>query len=211
MRIDAYFDVIDPWSFIGKVTLQEALGEMPDAEVVLDWHPMQMLPEILASGIPRSELLKHQFESPDEAERSLEPVKQAATQAGLQMNWTAIQRVPNTLNAHRIIFWAREVGLQDTVIDAFFHAYFYHGEDLTDISRLIDLAVAAGMDRAMVEERFHSDQDVHLVKLLTKHARDIGVKTGATFVIDGKSVLHRPASKAIWLKVLAEEGLGVGT
>src|SRR6266849_3512259 len=70
---------------------------------------------------------------------------------GIAFAFDRIERTPNTLDAHRLIWLADKEGVQDTVVEAVFRAYFTDGANLTDLPTLLNLATGAGLDRSRAE------------------------------------------------------------
>ncbi len=71
---------------------------------------------------------------------------------GIEFDFAAITRRPNTLDSHRLIRWAEATGVQDDVVERLFIAYFENGEDIGDIRVLADIADICGMDGVEVAE-----------------------------------------------------------
>ena len=51
---------------------------------------------------------------------------------GLDFAFDRIERTPNTLDAHRLIWLADKEGVQDAVVEALFRAYFTEGRDISN-------------------------------------------------------------------------------
>ena len=83
-----------------------------------------------------------------------------AQAAGLKINFEAIKKTPNTLNAHRLIHWSEAKGQQSAVVAALFEAYFFEGRDLNNLDFLCDIAQSGGMDRALIERLLATDYDL---------------------------------------------------
>ena len=88
------------------------------------WLPFQMNPAMPKDGISRRDYRTKKFGS---WERSLELDAQvAATGAaeGIHFAFDRMERTPNTLDAHRLIWLADQETVQDAVMEALFRAYF---------------------------------------------------------------------------------------
>lgn len=71
---------------------------------------------------------------------------------GIEFDFAAIERSPNTLNSHRLIKWSHSGGAQDQVVEALFYAYFSEGRDIGDVATLVDIATKCDMDGELVSE-----------------------------------------------------------
>src|ERR1700679_3293864 len=87
-------------------------------------------------------------------------VAQAAANVGLPFRQDLMLRTPNTIDAHRLIWFAGRQDrsdLQDAVMEAVFRAYFIEGKDIGATEVLADCAAEAGLDRATVVAFLGSD------------------------------------------------------
>jgi predicted DsbA family dithiol-disulfide isomerase len=81
---------------------------------------------------------------------------------------------------------AQTDGLQDRVKEAFLHAYFLDGVDLTRTENLVAIATAAGLDRAKVEQCLADPRSRRAVEQEDRRARAIGVEGVPFFIFNGK-------------------------
>ena len=156
IKLDIISDPICPWCYIGKTLLDQALAERPDHPFEIAWHPFQLNPDMPADGMDRKEYLETKFGGKDGAIRAYAPVLERAEAAGLTIDFAAIPRTPNTLDAHRLIHWAGIEGRQMPVAMALFRAFFEEGRDIGDADVLSDIADSAGMDAAVVRKLLQS-------------------------------------------------------
>ena len=70
---------------------------------------------------------------------------------GIHFAFDRIGRTPNTLDAHRLVGLAEKQGVQDTVVEALFRAYFTEGRDISSRQTLLDVVAEAGLDRHRAE------------------------------------------------------------
>lgn len=131
-------------------------------------------------------------------------IDEAAKAAGLEINWEGIAVTPNTLDAHRLIHWAGLEGRQTPVVSALFRAYFREGRDIGDRGVLLDIAEAAGLDRAMVERLFESGADAADIRERDAHARARGVTGVPTFVVANQHVVPGAQPPELWAQVIEE-------
>jgi predicted DsbA family dithiol-disulfide isomerase len=114
--------------------------------------------------------------------------------------------VPNTLDAHRLIHWAGLEGRQTPVVAALFRAYWREGRDIGDRAVLLDIAAAAGLDRAMIARLLESGADAEEIRARDTHARTHGVTGVPTFVVASRHVLPGAQPPEFWDQVIAEIG-----
>ena len=150
VKLDIMSDPICPWCYIGKTHLDKALADIPDHPFVIEWHPFQLNPDMPREGMDRRAYLEGKFGGKEGAVRAYAPVVEHAEKAGLNIQFEAMKRTPNTLDAHRLIHWAGIEGKQNQVVDALFRAYFEEGRDIGNHEVLADVADGAGMDASVV-------------------------------------------------------------
>src|SRR5947209_19014769 len=119
LHIDVVSDVICPWCYIGKRRLEKAVAAIEgEYEVRVRWLPFQLNPTMAKDGISRRDYRTKKFGS---WQRSLEldaKVVAVGKEEGIHFAFDRIERTPNTLNAHRLIWLADKEGVQDGVVEA---------------------------------------------------------------------------------------------
>jgi predicted DsbA family dithiol-disulfide isomerase len=97
-------------------------------------------------------------------------------------------RTPNTLDAHRLIWFAGQNGDQDAAMEAVFKAYFIAGRDIGDHMVLTDCAVEAGLPRHAVVDFLAGDLATAQMRAADQAAREAGVSGVPAFFLDGYSL-----------------------
>lgn len=204
IKLDIMSDPICPWCYIGKAHLDKALAERPDHPFVIEWHPFQLNPDMPAGGMGRREYLEGKFGGKEAAVRAYAPVVEHAEKAGLNINFEAMQRTPNTLNAHRLIHWAGIEGRQTAAVSALFKAYFVDARDIGDPEVLADIADGIEMDAAVVAKLLKSDEDAQSIRDRDAHSRGMGINSVPTFIVANQHAVPGAQPPALWLKVIDE-------
>lgn len=204
ITLDILSDPICPWCYIGKAKLDRALAESPDHPFDIRWRPFQLNPTMPPEGMDRRAYLEAKFGGAEGADRVYGAIEEAAKAAGLTIDFAAIKRTPSTLDAHRLLRWARLEGAQGAVADGLFRAYFEQGRDISDRAVLAGIAAEAGLDRELVAALLASDADRAEVKTEDEAARGIGVTGAPTFLIGGKYVIQGAQEPDLWRRVIDE-------
>lgn len=186
MRIDVYTDPVCPWCFIGKRRLARTLAARPDQSVDLHWRPYQLNPDIPAEGIDRLSYLSLKFGSPTRGRQIHDTIARAGHSERIAFNFDAIERTPNTIDAHRLIRFAGQSGKSETLVEALFRAYFTHGEDIGDVRALGRIARQCGLDGNSVDAYLASDADTDIIRGEDLRARRMGIEGVPCYVIDGR-------------------------
>lgn len=204
VRLDIISDPICPWCYIGKANLDAAIAETGMNPFDVEWRIFQLNPEMPPEGYDRKAYLEAKFGGPEKAKAIYQRVADAAKEAGLDLDFDAIPRTPNTMDAHRLIRWSRTTGHQGAVVDALFKRYFEEGQDISDHEVLLDVAEGAGMERAVVAELLSGDADRKALAEEDIAAREMGVNGVPCFIIDGQYVLQGAQPPETWANVIRE-------
>jgi predicted DsbA family dithiol-disulfide isomerase len=206
LAIDVVSDVVCPWCYIGKKRMEQALAARPDLEVELTWRPFQLDHTIPREGIARDEYLMKKFGSAERISAIFERIREAGRAEGLAFAFEKIRKSPNTIDAHRVIRWAGEAGVQSEVKERIMRGYFMEGADLTDIGTLAALAGEAGMVADQVANWLATDEDRDAVSAEVAHAQRIGIHGVPFFILANKigvsgaqtpDVLHQAFDQAL--------------
>jgi len=184
--VDLISDVICPWCFIGKRRLEKAIASV-DMPVSVRWHPFQLNPAMPKEGISRKEYRTRKFGS---WERSLEldaKVIAVGKSEGINFAFDKIERTPNTIDAHRLIWFAGQHGCQDAVVEALFRDYFTDGRDISNRQTLIDVVSEAGLERQLAETMLSSDEGMEVTEKAAELARRHDL-TGVPFFIINNAI-----------------------
>ena len=185
--IDVVSDVVCPWCFIGKRHLEAALAGLPAAAgATVRWHPFELNPDLPAEGVDRKSYLEAKFGGPGRAAEIYARVREAGVRAGLDFDFDAIVRQPNTRDAHRLIAWAQSRGDAGPLVERLFRAYFQEGRYVGDRDTLVALAAEAGFDaeaaRAWLESGLGADEITDAEARL----RALGISGVPFFIFDGR-------------------------
>ena len=202
VKLDILSDPICPWCYIGKTNLETALAARPDHPFTIEWHPFQLNPGMPPGGMDRRTYLEDKFGGRENAVRVYARVEQAARDVGLAIDIGAIQRTPNTIDAHRMIHWAGIEGRQTAMVDALFAAYFTQGRDIGDAEVLADLADSVGMDASVVAKLLDTDADADDIRARDAHSRKMGVNAVPTFIVASQHAVPGAQPPEVWERVI---------
>jgi len=163
LAVDVISDVICPWCFIGKRRLEKAIAAHGEP-VKVRWLPFQLNPTMPKEGIGRKEYRIRKFGS---WERSMEldaVVVSVGETEGIHFAFDRIERTPNTVDVHRLIWLADQQDCQDAVVEALFRAYFTDGRDLSNRQTLNEVVAEAGLERQLAEAMLNSEEGMDAIK-----------------------------------------------
>jgi predicted DsbA family dithiol-disulfide isomerase len=186
-RIDIVSDAICPWCYIGKRHLERALAALADEGLMFSvhWNPFQLNPDMPKEGRDRAAYRAWKFGSAEKATALDQRITDAAQAVGLAFRTDLMTRTPNTIDAHRLIWFAGQNNVQDAAMEAVFKAYFINGHDIGDQAVLTDCAVEAGLVRADIASFLTGDLADREMRAADQAAREAGVSGVPSFFLDG--------------------------
>jgi predicted DsbA family dithiol-disulfide isomerase len=214
MQIDVISDTVCPWCFIGKRRLARAMEQRPAIAFDVKWRPYRLDPTVPKAGMDRQAYMRAKFG--DDPMKIVEMHKLIAAEGakdGIEFDFAAITRRPDTLDSHRLIRWSEAIGVQDEVVERLFIAYFENGDDIGDIRVLADIADICGMDGVEAARMLESDTDIALVEREDQIAHEMGVTGVPAMIFGGKLALSGAREPELLLSVIdrvAEMSAGQG-
>lgn len=186
MHIDLFSDTVCPWCRIGKRHLELALAEWGGAEpVTIRYRSFFLDPTIPPEGRDfRAHMLAKGGGRMTLADFFTAPRERGAA-VGLDFNFEAIRRAPNTLLSHRLVYLAPEAR-RGAVLDALYEAYFVRGEDIGALETLAVVAGRAGLDGATVVAQLATDAGTAEVLADVEFARQVGIRGVPFFIFNDR-------------------------
>lgn len=205
VTIDVVSDVVCPWCYIGKRRLEKAIDQLKDTlEVEVHYHAFELNPNTPQNGYDQKEYLAEKFGGEERYQQLTDNVSSVAAQEGLHFNYAIQGKSPNTLDAHRVIWYAGKEGKQLPVVEAMFKAYFEQGVDMTKQENLVTIAAANGLDADKVKELLATD----LGKQEVREREVVNGKQGITgvpfYIINNKYAISGAQPTEAFLEALPD-------
>jgi predicted DsbA family dithiol-disulfide isomerase len=191
VRIDIWSDVICPWCFLGKRRFDaavEQLGGLPGVDV--RWRAYQLDPTATfePGDLRRSIEAKY---GPGAFDRMHARLVGLGLNEGIDYQFDIAKRV-NTFDAHRLSAWAAAehgVGVQATLVERLFRAYFQEGANVADHATLVALVGEVGLDPRAAADVLAGEAYADEVRDDLDQARERGLTGVPAFVIDDEFVI----------------------
>lgn len=183
LKIDIVSDHVCPWCYIGKRRLERALAQRPEVIAQIRWLPFQLSPDMPPEGRDRLEHYESIFGG-DRARQIIDSMRETGAAEGLDFQTRPGARSPNTMAAHRLMYWAAELDQVDQteLAEKLFAAHHVDCDDIGDPEVLARLAGEVGMDADEIRARLDTEADQDEVQAMMEQARQMGV-TGVPFFI----------------------------
>ncbi|SOE26779.1 DsbA family oxidoreductase [Streptomyces sp. OK228] len=190
MRVEIWSDIACPWCYVGKTRFEKALDAFPHRDEVEVVHRSFELDPGRAKGDiqPVLKMLTKKYGmSEAQAQAGEENLGAQAAAEGLAYR-TRDRDHGNTFDMHRLLHFAKERGRQDELIGLLYKANFAEERTVfNDDERLVELAVAAGLDadasrEVLADPKAYADE----VRADEREAAELGANGVPFFVLDRK-------------------------
>ncbi|SDK62201.1 Predicted dithiol-disulfide isomerase, DsbA family [Glycomyces sambucus] len=205
LRVDVWSDIACPWCYVGKARFDKAVEELSGKVAVEVRHRSFELDPNRAPGevdavVPM--IAKKYGISPAQAQANEYKLGELAKIEGLEYR-TEGRDHGNTFDLHRLLHLASDRGLEAQVWQAFYAANFADEASIFERSRVIEVAVAAGLDESEVvavlddPERYRE-----AVRADEAEAAALGANGVPFFVIDEKYGVSGAQPTALFAEML---------
>jgi predicted DsbA family dithiol-disulfide isomerase len=201
VNIEVWYDVVCPWCYLGKRRLETVLLGLPDA--TMTFRAYQLDPTPVPAPVPLPQAMAVKVGGPERAEQMLAHVTALARAEGLTLRLDRAVAA-NTFDAHRLVAWAAQQELQLSMIETLQRAYFRDGVDLGSHPELARLAGSIGLDERAALAYLATPAGTDAVNADLAEARELGITSVPTFVVDRKYILQGAQEPAVLRSALDE-------
>lgn len=184
LQVDVIADLICPWCYLGKRRLDDALSAVHGPSFV-SWYPFQINPTMPSSGMALDEYFEKRFGSAEKVQSAMDDLTLIGKAEGINFNFGKLERVPNTLDAHRLMKLAEtEKTDPSKLAESILSGFFEDGLDIADRDVLIDIGDGSGLSRTEINDTLDSDLSRRVVLSQEAHVRQSGVTGVPDFLIN---------------------------
>lgn len=186
VRIDIVSDIACPWCAIGYRRLQQAMQSLAgELDFELEWHPFELNPDMPPEGEDIIEHLARKYGTTEaDMVAAQEHIMEAARALDLNFDGALKRQANNTFDAHRVLTWAREQGLQTEFKLALFDAYFGRAENPSDPAVLRRVAVRLGLNPDQVDNILQGERYARTVRDEEEQFRQAGISAVPAFIVN---------------------------
>jgi predicted DsbA family dithiol-disulfide isomerase len=199
IKIDIITDVVCPWCYIGEHRLQKATTEMSgqfDFELTL--KPFELDPNTPQEGKDHLAYLVKLMGNEERVKEAHAMMTEMAEAEGLHYDFDKIKIIPNTLNAHRLIWLAEKYKVEGRVAKALYRSNFSEGKDVNNFNILIGIGVENGIPRERLEDFFKGDEGRKEVILMEEDAHHASIQSVPSFIVNNKYLIRGAQSSSTW-------------
>lgn len=125
-----------------------------------------------------------------------------AENIGLKFNFEELKST-NTFDAHRLIKFGKFHGIETTIIEKLYYAYFTESKDIGDIEILADIAEASGLERSEALEVLR-DKTLYAndVRLDESDAKQSGITGVPYYIFNQKHTISGAQPTQAFVRIL---------
>ncbi len=202
MHIDIVHDTACPWCRIGKHNLHTALASWTGEPVTVSYLPYLLNPNLPPEGADFRETMRSKYRNVD-LQQMFDGPTRAGAAVGLAFNFEKVKDAPNTLLSHRLIALAPD-DQRESLITAIYAAYFEHGQNISLLAVLLDVAESIGLDRAEYETLLNSGAAEKETAEQVAQMYESGISGVPYFIFNGKWALNGAQPVHVFNQVLAK-------
>ncbi|RKP10778.1 DSBA oxidoreductase [Thamnocephalis sphaerospora] len=208
INVSVTSDLLCPFCFIGKRSLEKAIRACPDLDVRVRWHPFLLDPTQTDKPEDRQERLARKFGGLERVAIMQQRLQRRGEHDGLPFQWNG--EIASSLPAHQLIDYAGNAAhqgdhiKQNAVVESLFHSYFEQGKTPNDISMLLDAAEAGGLNRQDVKTYLSRGENADQVQSEAQNASRRGIRGVPHFVIEHKHVISGAQDPEAFIEALRD-------
>jgi predicted DsbA family dithiol-disulfide isomerase len=208
LHITMVHDIVCSWCPIGYNNIKTAIENLK-FEVEFNFIPFQLNPNMDENGESIASYFQRQFGWNEvkllNYQHSL--VKTAAN-AGISIDFSRRTHYYNTHNAHLLMHWAERFNKQKFLNECLIKAYFNDGLDISNLTVLLNIAEAVGLDKKQANIALTSSLSIQeLNQELTKKIhcyQAFDITNIPSFIINNNEWLSGSNSVGYFEKVLSK-------
>jgi predicted DsbA family dithiol-disulfide isomerase len=215
LELDLIADFACPWSYLGKRSLERALGNLHGfAPPALRWHGFRPqaakgeseTPAVTDTVAPEPQTWRAHMASRlpagisvDFAEKSL---AEAGEGLGIHFDFSKLEQMPDTREAHRLVALAAREDKQSEVADGIFRAFFEQGRDIGDHSVIEAVGQESGLAADTLAAFNKPDEGRDEITAEEQRLRGFGVVATPNLLINGRVLVPGPADVSTYVQAL---------
>jgi predicted DsbA family dithiol-disulfide isomerase len=175
LHVEVIADLVCPFCYLGKRRLEQALDAV-QGPTDISWFPYQLNPDMPDEGLTLDEYLSLRFGNPATIKPALDQLTAEGREVGIDLRFDRIERVPNTLSVHQVMYLAERERVDQTALaEELLKAFFERGENIGDLEILSELAGRHGLDAKAVARVIEDDTARQVVQSREAQVRASGI------------------------------------
>lgn len=206
IKVTVISDVVCPWCIIGYKRLEAAIAKLGMQDTVeIEWEPFELNADMPAEG---EDLQVHMARKYGMAQRdcisSFATMELLGAKEGFKFDFFDGMKMVNTRDAHVLLKYAKESGLQTKLELRLFRAFFSEQKDVSDHQVLIQAVKDVGLDADEARRRLTDTEAHERVQAREAHWRNLGVMSVPTMIFNHSTSFNGAQTVDVYKQVLTE-------
>lgn len=207
LELDLIADFACPWSFLGKRSMERALGSLYGLPVrALRWHGFRPQIELALthgdSGVAWRDHLAKRLPAGVSVDFAQKSLAEAGEGLGIHFDFAKIEKLPDTTEAHRLVAIAAREEKHSEVADGLFRAFFEQGRDIGDIKVVEAVGREAQVSPETLAAFANETEGRDEIAADEKRLRGFGVTVTPNLLINGRVLVPGPADVSTYVQAL---------
>jgi len=204
LKIEMVHDIVCSWCPIGYNNIKTAIANL-NIEVDFRFLPFELNRNMGESGESIAGYFNRQF---GWDERKLMDYQQSlvttAAHSGVSIDFSKRKFYYNTRNAHLLMHWAEGFNKQTTLNERLIVAYFNDGEDISNLTVLLNIAEEIGLDRKETKAALTSTQLNQQLDAKVARYQAFDIRSIPAFIINETELISGSNSVEFFEKTLMQ-------
>jgi len=208
LELDLIADFACPWSYLGKRSLERALGNLHGFPTpALRWHGFRAQteekPEAIAAA-PQSwrEHIAARLPAGISVDFAHKSLAEAGESLGIHFDFSKLGQLPDTREAHRLVALAAKEDKQSEVADGIFRAFFEEGRDIGDKAVIEAVGRESHLSAETLTAFANPESGRDEITAEEKRLRGFGVVATPNLLINGRVLVPGPADVSTYVQAL---------
>lgn len=148
IKLDIVSDVVCPWCIVGYKHLEAAINELGlQDRVEIEWQPFELNPDMPEQGEElRAHVLRKYGAKREDSDKARANISALGAEYGFEFDYFDQMKIVNTRDAHVLLDFAHEQGLQSQLKLRLFAAFFTEHKDVSKREILLAEAKSVGLE-----------------------------------------------------------------
>ncbi|MBD5771168.1 DsbA family oxidoreductase [Marinomonas colpomeniae] len=206
IKLDIVSDIVCPWCIVGYKHLEAAIDELGlQDRVEIEWQPFELNPNMPAQGENlRAHVLRKYGATREDSDKARANISGFGAECGFKFDYFEEMKMVNTRDAHSLLDFAHEQGLQHELKQRLFSAFFTEHKDISDHSVLLAEAETVGLNPEQAKLAINDTDRRDAIERLERQWQQQGISGVPTVIFNRSSAMTGAHPQSSYKDVLKE-------
>jgi predicted DsbA family dithiol-disulfide isomerase len=206
IKLDIVSDVVCPWCIVGYKHLEAAIDELGlQDRIEIEWQPFELNPDMPAEGENlRAHVLRKYGATREDSDKARANISGLGAEYGFKFDYFEEMKMVNTRDAHLLLDFAHEQGLQHELKQRLFAAFFTEHKDVSDRTILLEEAKSLGLDPTAAALALDDSERRNYIVQQERHWQQQGISGVPTVIFNRSSAMTGAHPQSSYKDVLKE-------